>query len=116
MPDQSEARIARRLARIQRVTLLGGLGLVLVGSTLEFVHRGHIGSAAVALTDLPSGLVGLHGGAVLTLGLLVLLIAPASGIAYLVGALFKASDRLHALLAAVVLAILIASILFKGNL
>jgi len=114
--EESEARIAGRLARIQRVTLLAGLGLVLLGSALEFIHRGHIGRAAVPLGDLPAGLAGLHGNAVLTLGLLVLLIAPATGIAYLIGALFKANDRLHSLLAAVVLAILLASILFKGGL
>ncbi len=114
--DEAEARIAGRLARIQRVTLLAGLGLVLTGSALEFAHRGHIGSSVVSLSDLTSQLAALHGGAVLTLGLLVLLVAPATGIAYLIGALFRASDRLHALLATIVLAILIFSIVFKGAL
>ena len=48
------------------------------------------------------------------LGLLVLLGAPAIGLAYLVVALFRAKDRLHALLALIVLGILAISIVFKG--
>ncbi len=113
---ESEARIASRLAQIQRVMLLSGLGLVLVGSVLEFMRHGHIGKDAVMLADLPARLAAFHGGAILTLGLLVLLVAPASGIAYLIGALFKANDRMHAMLAAIVLGILVFSILFKGAL
>lgn len=114
--EDHETRINYRLAGIQRVTLLAGLGLVLAGSALEFIHDGHIGRNAVALSTLPGNLAALHGSGVLTLGLLVLLVAPAVGIAYLIGAMFRANDRLHALLATVVLAILIFSIVFKGAL
>ena len=114
--DDAETRVAYRLAGIQRVLLLAGLGLVVAGSALEFVHRGHIGRTAVALSTLPADLAAFHGGGVLTLGLLVLLVTPAIGIAYLMGALFRANDRLHALLATIVLAILVFSIVFKGAL
>ena len=112
--DESERTIALHLARIQRITLLLGLGLVLLGTGLELVHRGHIGRSAVALAELPARLGAFHGDAVLTTGLLVLLGAPAIGLAYLVVALFRAKDRLHALLALIVLGILAISIVFKG--
>ncbi len=114
IPDESDRVIARHLARIQRVTLTLGLALVLVGSALELWHRGHIGSTAVALSELPARLAGLHGDAILTSGLLVLLGAPAVGLVYLVAALLRAKDRLHALFALIVLFILLASVLFKG--
>jgi uncharacterized membrane protein len=112
--EESDRVIARHLALVQRVTLILGLALVLIGTAFELSHRGHIGTAAVTLVELPARLAGLHGDAILTLGLLVLLGAPAVGLVYLAVALLRAKDKLHALFAVIVLSILLGSILFKG--
>lgn len=112
----SESSLAHRLARVLQVALGVGLGVVLVGSAIEIVRRGHLGRATVPFAKLGAGLAALDGSAVLTLGLVILLAAPAAGLAYLVVARSARRDRLHALIAAVVLAILVGSMFFKGAL
>lgn len=111
--EASDRVIARHLAWTQRVTLSLGLALVLIGTGLELALRGRIGTSAVSLSELPGQLASLHGDAILTLGILVLLGAPAIGLVYLVIALLAAKDRLHALFAAIVLSILLVSVLLK---
>lgn len=81
---------------------------------MEISKAGHLAHRTVPLGNLAFGLVHFQGGALLTSGLIVLLIAPAIGLAYLAAAMFVARDRLHAAIAAVVLAILIGSMFVKG--
>lgn len=119
-PDASkvepEDRLSRGLARLLQIALGCGLVVVVAGSVLELVRRGHLGRSAVPIAKLGSGLAAFDASAVLTLGLVILLAAPAAGLAYLVVVLLARRDRGHALIAAVVLAILIGSMFVKGAL
>jgi uncharacterized membrane protein len=112
----SEGSLAHRLARVLQVALGAGLTAVVVGSAIEIARRGHLGRTTVPFAKLGAGLAAFDGSALLTLGLIILLVAPATGLAYLVVALSARRDRLHALIAGVVLAILLGSMFVKGAL
>jgi len=97
----------RRLGTLLRGLLWLGVVLVVAGSVLELLRAGALPHATVALRDLPAGLAALQGNAVLTLGLLVFLISPPVGLAYLAASFLRAGNWRFALAATVVLAVVL---------
>ena len=98
------------LAAIFRALLGLGLMAVVVGVVLGFVRHGALSTATLKPAALPAGLVRLDPAAWLTIGVLVFLATPPLAIAYLTVAFARDRDRLHALMALGVLALLVSGL------
>lgn len=106
-----DRQVTDRLASRLRTITLGGIGVLIIGVLLSIVRDGALPAHTTPLGSLPSALVGLNADALLTLGLLILLAAPAYGLIHLALAFLRAYDKLFAALSGGVLAILGLSLL-----
>jgi uncharacterized membrane protein len=86
------------------------MGIVAVGTIISFVRHGELMIDVIELDHLVSKLADGDSAAIISLGFMVLLAAPAAGLAYLVVAFFRAGNRMYSLFAAIVLLIIIGSI------
>lgn len=106
-PGPADAVHGDRLGTLLRLLLWLGIVLVVAGSALELLHAGGLPHATVSLGALPAGLAGLKGAAVLTLGLLVFLVSPPLGLAYLLFSFIRARDWTFALVTLIVLTVVL---------
>lgn len=102
IPTEVTLRLASRLRLITGVGIL----LLIVGVVIDLVQVGNLPDVTVRPSDLPTLLGALDGDAIVTLGLLILLVAPAYGLVSLGSAFARQRDWLYAVLAGLVLAIL----------
>lgn len=98
------------LAIVLRVMLTLGIALIILGSAVGLIRHGALPTPVIAVKQLPTQLAQLDAAAILTLGVLVFLITPATAIAYMGISYARARDRLYTLIAAAVFGIIIASI------
>jgi uncharacterized membrane protein YfcA/uncharacterized membrane protein len=98
------------LAVVFRTMLAIGIGLIVAGSALGLIRNGSLPTPVIGISHLFSGLVNLDTAAILTLGVLVFMIAPATAIAFMVVSYARAHDRLYTLISAGVFTIIIGSI------
>ena len=103
--------IGAHLAIVLRVAARIGVALVAMGTVISAITQGRLPMATVHIRTLPGLLVRLDPDAILTLGIMMFVAAPAFGLAYLAQAFLRTSDRLYALVAVAVLLILVSSIL-----
>jgi uncharacterized membrane protein len=103
--------IGAHLAVVLRIAAGIGVVLVVIGTAIAALTQGRLPTATVHISTLPGLLVRLDPDAILTLGIMMFVAAPAFGLAYLAQAFLRTSDRLYALVAAVVLLILVSSVL-----
>lgn len=96
-----------RLGTLLRVLLWLGIALVLAGSAMTLMQAGTLPHATVSLSALPAGLAALQGPSVLTLGLLVFLISPPLGLAYLLLSFIRARDWPFVLVTLIVLTVVL---------
>ncbi len=108
--EQQEQRMSERFGAILRISLITAIGLILVGAVLSFVRNGQLPSETVPFGELPGTAIQADADALLTLGILGLLAAPALGLMYLAIAFVQSRDRRFSLIAAGVLFILIISL------
>lgn len=110
MPEEP-GFIGAHLALVLRAA--GGLGvaLVVIGTVIALITQGHLPTTTVRFETLPGSLLRLDPDAILTLGIMMFVAAPAFGLAYLAQAFLRIHDRLYALIAVVVLLILASSVL-----
>ena len=71
------------LAIVLRVMLTIGIVLILLGTAIGLIRDGKLPTPVVSVTHLPSMLVHLDAAAILSLGVLVFLITPATAIFYM---------------------------------
>ena len=86
-----------------------GLALLGLGSLGALAGPGALPTSVVDVRCLPTGLASFDPAAVLTLGILVLLVTPAAAVAHLAVAWLRAGDRPHGAVATGVLAIIVGS-------
>ncbi|HEU5422158.1 MAG TPA: TSUP family transporter [Nitrolancea sp.] len=98
------------LATVLRVLMYSGLAIILLGTALALVRHGNLPTPVTNVTALPGQLAGLHSDAILSLGILIFLCSPAAALAYLTVSYLLARNRLYTVIAAVVLAIVLGSI------
>jgi uncharacterized membrane protein len=103
--------IGAHLAVVLRVAGGIGVALVIIGTVLAVTTQGRLPTVTVDIGSLPESLLRLDPDAILTLGIMMFVAAPAFGVAYLVQAFLRIHDRLYAAIAAVVLLILVSSVL-----
>lgn len=107
---QQEQDMSKRFGSILRVSLITAMGFILVGALLSFARDGHLPTGTIPFAELPGTVVRADGDALLTVGILGLLAAPALGLIYLTIAFTRMQDRRFSLIAAGVLLILIISL------
>ncbi|MDI3342059.1 MAG: DUF1634 domain-containing protein [Sphaerobacter sp.] len=95
-----------RVARGLRLLTGVGVALLIVGTLIGLARDGHLPAETVAPAELPGHLRELRADAIVTLGFLALLVAPAYGLITLGLAFLRRGDRLYAALAGLVLVIL----------
>ena len=98
------------LSSVYRFMLALGIALIVLGSAVGLIRHHILPTPVIGISHLPSQLVHLDSAAILTLGVLVFLITPASAIAFMAYSYFKAQDRLYTLISSVVFGIIVASI------
>ncbi len=98
------------LAIVMRIMLTLGIALILIGSAVGLIRHGILPTPVIGITHLPSQVVHLDSAGILTLGILVFLISPATAIAYMGISYARAKDRLYTLVAGVVFCIILGSI------
>ncbi len=103
--------IGAHLAIILRLAAGIGVVLVIIGTIVAVITQGRLPTVTVDIGSLPGSLLRLDPDAILTLGIMMFVAAPAFGVAYLVQAFLRIHDRLYAAIAAVVLLILVSSVL-----
>ncbi len=101
---------ASSLAIVFRIMLAIGIGLIIAGTAIGLIRNGRLPTPVVSFGNLPSQLVSLESAAILTLGILVILITPGTAIAFMGVAYARAHDRLYTLIAAGVFTIILGSI------
>ncbi|MDP3541734.1 MAG: DUF1634 domain-containing protein [Elusimicrobiota bacterium] len=104
--DPASAAVARTLTAGVAASLLA----MALGYVLALLGGGPLPAAATPLADLPSGLGALDPGAVMSLGLLLLLATPAARVAVLVWQFARRREWLFAAVSLTVLGILAASV------
>ncbi|MBA2662336.1 MAG: DUF1634 domain-containing protein [Bradymonadaceae bacterium] len=107
-PDNSRAE--GRLGHVFRGICAVGLGLVVIGASWQLARLGTLNGPLVGLGDLVPSLIALEPGALITLGLLVLILGPALGLLTLVLTYIQGRDRRSAFIALIVFAIIALSI------
>ncbi len=103
--------IGAHLAVVLRLAAAIGVVLVIIGTVVAVITQGRLPTVTVRIGTLPEALLRLQPDAILTLGIMMFVAAPAFGLAYLAQAFLRIHDRLYALIAAVVLLILVSSVL-----
>ncbi len=101
---------ASSLAIVFRIMLAIGIGLIILGTAIGLIRNGKLPIPVISVGNLPSQLASLDSAAVLTLGILVILVTPATAIAFMGIAYARARDRLYTLIAAGVFTIILSSI------
>jgi uncharacterized membrane protein len=101
--------LAERLARILKVAVWVGVGLLIAGAALAFARDGQLPVEPPPLTRVPAEAAAFEPAGLLTLGVLVLLAGPIAGVVYLLAAFIARHERRYALVSALLLAILATS-------
>lgn len=105
-----EDEAASYLAIVFRIMLYVGIGLMVAGSVIGFVRNGSLPTPVISVSHLSSEIAKLDPAAILSLGVLVFMIAPATAIAFMAVSYAKARDRLYTLIGGTVFAIIVGSI------
>ncbi len=98
------------LAIVFRVMLAIGITLTVLGSAVGLIRAGELPTPVVSISQLFNQLLHFDSAAILTLGILIILIAPATAIAFMGISFARARDRLFTLVSAAVFSIILASI------
>lgn len=104
--DPASAAVARTLT----AGVAASLAAMAAGYALALLRGGPLPAAATPLADLAAGLRALDPGAVMSLGLLLLLATPAARVAVLVWQFARRREWLFAAVSLTVLGILAASV------
>jgi uncharacterized membrane protein len=110
---EHEARaggIYDRLGAILRTMMFIGMAIVAIGTIVSFAQHGELTIDVTHLDHIPRSLADGKSEAIISLGFIVLLCAPAAGLAYLSVAFFRVGNRTYSLFAFVILLIILASI------
>lgn len=112
MPDKPapEDEAASYLALVFRFMLALGIALIVAGAAVGWIREGSLPTPVIGVSHLFSGIVNLDSAAILSLGVLVFMIAPATAIAFMAVSYAKSRDRLYTLIAGAVFTIIIGSI------
>ncbi len=98
------------LAIVFRVMLAIGITLTVLGSAVGLIRAGELPTPVISMSQLLSQLLHFDSAAILTLGVLVILITPATAIAFMGVSFARARDRLFTFISAGVFSIILASI------
>lgn len=126
--DPQMRRLERRISDLLRVGVLLSLGLIVLGSTLTFLHHPEYGTSGADLArlthpgaafphtwgELTGGLMQGHGQSIVLLGLLVLIATPFVRVGVSVIAFLRHGDRVYALITLGVLVLLLLSLALGG--
>jgi uncharacterized membrane protein len=120
-PEQHEESLERRVAALLRAGVVLAVAVVAVGAAVVLARHGHetvnyrvfVGEPPSLRS--PAGIVQdalrFRGGAIVELGLLLLILTPVARVALSAVAFLRARDALYAAITAVVLAVLLYSLL-----
>ncbi len=100
----------RRLANTFRTLIVLGLGLILLGSVLQFIIDGQLHAELIAPAQLFSALFALDPRALTTLGFTAIILGPATGLLTLLWTYGRQNERLAPVVALLVFLIIILSI------
>jgi uncharacterized membrane protein len=107
---ESMLRLSRRVAKVLRIGAMLSIALLVIGViALLFRASANVG-ATLLLTELPSAIAKGEPSALLTLGILAMMITPIARVFILVEGFLAHKDRAFALIGSVVLMILLLSI------
>jgi uncharacterized membrane protein len=123
--DERVRRVELLISNLLRAGVLGSLALIVVGTVLSFVHHPEYFTSPADLSrlvqpgaafphslgDVLEGIRLLHGQAIVTAGLLLLIITPVVRVAVSIFAFIYQSDRVFTFITAVVLSLLVLSFL-----
>ncbi|MCG6955510.1 MAG: DUF1634 domain-containing protein [Gemmatimonadetes bacterium] len=109
-PHDSRDDLSAGLAVLIRLLLGVGVILVLGAGVLGVLKEGRLPTAAVSIGALPLGLVTLDAAAWGTLGVLVFLATPPTAVAYLGVTFHRRGDRVFALVAGAVFALVMSGL------
>ncbi len=117
----NEESLEKRVAALLRAGVIVAVAVVLVGAALLLARHGgeiveyRIFRGEPRMLRTPIGILegarGLHGRAIIDVGLLLLILTPVARVALSAVAFFRARDRLYTAVTALVLAILLYSLL-----
>ena len=99
-----------RLEIAFRIATFGGLGLILLGSAMQLFANGALQPELTALDSLFASLVKLQPQALITLGVIALIVGPAMGLLVLVWTYARQRERLFPMVALLVFAIILLSV------
>lgn len=113
-PPPTQA-LETQLGRLLQGVLWVGILLMAAGAARELMVHGVLSRETAPLGEIPARLLALRGSGLLTLGILVFLVSPAAGLLYVVTGLFRAGDRVYALVTLVVLAIVLSGMILSRS-
>jgi uncharacterized membrane protein YfcA/uncharacterized membrane protein len=87
-----------------------GIAFILLGTAIGLIRDSAVPTPIISFTNLPSMLANFDAAAVITLGILVCLITPATYILYMGVSYAHAHDRMYTLIAGIVFLIIMGSI------
>jgi len=101
---------ATYLVPLYQIVLALGIALMLAGSAVGLIRDGSLPTLVTGVWQTFTGVAQLDAAAILSLGVLVFLVTPATAIAFMAISYASARDRIHALISAGVVAIIVLSI------